>query len=953
MKRKSLLLILFLSIFTVLGIAYAIYNTSSNNLNVFKTDKYNIIIDTQGGTISDTSLEVKNNSVIMPSISRRGYTFLGYTTIKNGTVDIKGVEEIKKINNKTIYAKWKANTFIDTVSCEAWGLKNKEGNNKSKNAFYFGEKKYNVDYDSSFTLDLSKGCSIPKGFKLPNGEKAEGDSRLKYNFHTESYPISPDKNWVYKTFPYTFVQSDNDIYVEYNYIPITYTVTYNLNGGTNNSANPKTYNILYGFSLTNPTKRGYTFAGWTDASGKKVTGINENAKNNFTTTEDFNSNLNQRTIGNQTLTANWIPNSVTVTFNGNCGTITKNGTQTFTSGNGQRFADTGAFRNGYTLLGWSDSPTAIQQSYTILSGVTDSWIGNGGTRTIYATWKINSYNLTVNPNGGKWNNTTNSSKFSMKFNDTKAISNPTRDNSSAGSYAVSFNGNGVTNPATINAARTNSYTFKNWTVAGAGSTLTNTTFKMGYADATLTANWNQTTTTSAITLPTVTRDNYTFLGWYDAATGGNKIGDAGAKYTPNKAITLYANWVLDNIVTFDSMTNGTIRDNEKQRTVLKGNKLGTLPIPTTQTDYVFDGWYENLYKPNVTTYSCYHCSYSFSGEEVSMTATGVDAYIGEAYLGNYGQPTYTAGDGDLIEIDATKSVSYYLTNSAFDKNYFTFWDSNKKAIKIGDNYFVTNGDARLGGAKNYGTFAPPSNAKYMTFRLGVGNSVSGTTYKTKVLIKRGSANSDTKWVSYYTKATANDIITSDTEYFARYNKKTTMKFSAYPDADSSKLPFYTYDSSTGIYTVLQKGGTSGWGLGALIADTGIKVPFNKTYVLHFEIKVPEKINMRIDPNLYFDNNKFIIIKNHDGDELSSNDLSDAYDATYSGFFDNVSVKAGQASFLTLSPNSWHIIELLTSNNSNYNTDKVDLLSQSGWGLDLSNHANNLTYWIQNPYSYIK
>ena len=34
------------------------------------------------------------------------------------------------------------------------------------------------------------------------------------------------------------------------------------------------------------------------------------------------------------------------------------------------------------------------------------------------------------------------------------------------------------------------------------------------------------------TLPTPTRTGYTFTGWYDAASGGNKIGNAGATYTP-------------------------------------------------------------------------------------------------------------------------------------------------------------------------------------------------------------------------------------------------------------------------------------------------------------------------------------------------------------------------------------------------------------------------------------
>ena len=46
--------------------------------------------------------------------------------------------------------------------------------------------------------------------------------------------------------------------------PITYNITYDPAGGTVATANPATYNIeTDDFTLTNPTKAGYTFAGWT------------------------------------------------------------------------------------------------------------------------------------------------------------------------------------------------------------------------------------------------------------------------------------------------------------------------------------------------------------------------------------------------------------------------------------------------------------------------------------------------------------------------------------------------------------------------------------------------------------------------------------------------------------------------------------------------------------------
>lgn len=50
----------------------------------------------------------------------------------------------------------------------------------------------------------------------------------------------------------------------------SYTITYNLNGGKNNSSNPAFYTITTAtISLKNPTKTGYDFAGW--YSDKKCT----------------------------------------------------------------------------------------------------------------------------------------------------------------------------------------------------------------------------------------------------------------------------------------------------------------------------------------------------------------------------------------------------------------------------------------------------------------------------------------------------------------------------------------------------------------------------------------------------------------------------------------------------------------------------------------------------------
>ena len=85
----------------------------------------------------------------------------------------------------------------------------------------------------------------------------------------------------------TFVKSDGT------YIEPTYTITYTLNGGTNNASNPATF--IYDdmpITLLNATRTGYAFAGW-------FTNIN------------LTNQITQITqVGNITLYAKWTPTNV-------------------------------------------------------------------------------------------------------------------------------------------------------------------------------------------------------------------------------------------------------------------------------------------------------------------------------------------------------------------------------------------------------------------------------------------------------------------------------------------------------------------------------------------------------------------------------------------------------------------------------------------------------------------
>lgn len=84
-------------------------------------------------------------------------------------------------------------------------------------------------------------------------------------------------------------------------------------------------------------------------------------------------------------------------------------------------------------------------------------------------------------------------------------------------------------------------------------------------------------------LPTTTRTNYTFNGWYTAPTGGTKIT---GNTIATKSVEYYAQWVENLTVKFDAQGGTAV---QSQRIPANG-KILTIPVPT-RLNYVFSGWY--------------------------------------------------------------------------------------------------------------------------------------------------------------------------------------------------------------------------------------------------------------------------------------------------------------------------------------------------------------------------
>lgn len=191
--------------------------------------------------------------------------------------------------SNSIQLKFTTTQYSNSISHWMFGFTKGEGNNSGKNAWLIGNTSFTSTYNSSYKMDSSRAKRIPNGFQLAS---TFGTSSISGSW--QSYPLGT-----------TVTQKAGGMSYEYDYAPITYQINYDMQGGTNSSTNPTTYNVLYGVTLQNPTRRGFTFDGWL-LNGQKVTGINPGANAVFTSESDMYNKLASRTTGNVTLTAKWI-----------------------------------------------------------------------------------------------------------------------------------------------------------------------------------------------------------------------------------------------------------------------------------------------------------------------------------------------------------------------------------------------------------------------------------------------------------------------------------------------------------------------------------------------------------------------------------------------------------------------------------------------------------------------
>ena len=515
------------------GLKIVLYDSSNHNLTLTNFNQdikvYDIFAVTAApnkeaaGTVTGAGEYENGTNATLTATANTGYQFTKwsdeatdnpYTFAVNADTELTA--QFDAINYNLTYelaggAVATENPASYTIESEAITL-----NNPTKNGYDFTGWTGTDLTEATTTVTIAKGSTGDRSYTAtwtPTvysiqynyvGGSAEGNP-TSYTIETETFTLVNPTMKGYTFAGWTEIYSNTDkgmtvtiekgstgkLLFQARWTLNTYTIDYELNGGTVDGTNPTTFTVNSDdITLINPTKTGYTFAGWT---GTGLTAATQTVT------------IAKGSVDNRSYTATWTINQYTITFDTDGGSTIAPITQDYNSAVTAPAAPT---KTGYTFAGWDKEIPSTMPAENI---------------TIKALWTINQYTITFDTDGGS-----TIAPITQDYN--TAVTAPAAPTKTGYTFAGWDKEIPATMPAeniTIKATWTiNQYTITFDT--DGGSTI-----------APITQDYN-----TAVTAPAApTKTGYTFAGW-----------DKEIPATmPAENITIKATWTINQYtITFDT-----------------------------------------------------------------------------------------------------------------------------------------------------------------------------------------------------------------------------------------------------------------------------------------------------------------------------------------------------------------------------------------------------------------
>ncbi|MCQ2608585.1 MAG: InlB B-repeat-containing protein, partial [Bacteroidales bacterium] len=615
-----------------------IINKTISNFTLSKT--YNVTYENVGSTTDDgyirgnivTTYKYGKEVTLPTDVVRDGYTFGGWYTSSSFTDRIYSISSTTS-GNKTYYAKWIPNTY--SVALHA-------------NGGVLGVDVTSYNTGSLITLPTATQCAR-------NGYTFAGW------YATPDYSGSRVLN-IEKTF-----YGNKEYYAQW--IANSFSVT--LDNSQATTAGTTSVSATYDATLPTivlPTKTGYSFRGYyTSANGIGTQYYTAGGR----PTKDL-CDLTEAT----TLYAYWTPRSYTLTLDDQDATVS--GSQNVVVNFDEVLPSISVpSKTGYTFGGYysemNGTGTKYYTEFGVENGKTWTTDSNG---TLYANWTANTYTIAYEVNGG----------------------NIASDEVKTYTYGI-----GATLPSTVTKE---GYEFQGWFATSyfdgevrnevTTTDLGNKTFYAKWKNSkyaiTLNTNGgnintgNVTEYTYGVTavLPTnVTREGYTFTGWYTTEDCTGDVVSIISSTTVGDQ-TYYAGWANSAYTVTLNTNDGIVTTGNVTSYVFGTEKDLPSAEQITKNGYTFAGWYDNSSYMGVAV------------TKIPATATGnknfwakwtVNVYeitlnTNEGSINSGNVTNYVYGNGANLPSDVTKTGYKFA-------GWYNVTDSTKQVVRIDEE---TTGD---------------------------------------------------------------------------------------------------------------------------------------------------------------------------------------------------------------------------------------------------------------------